>query len=164
MIRFKLFSENQFGFRKNSSTTLAMNKIYDEILNNIDRGLYTCCIFLDLSKALDKVDHSILLQKRKKNYEIRGSALELIGSYLQNRYQCTKVGNSKSTQQIIECGVPQGSSLGPLLFILYINDLPLASKFSSTLFVDDTYLSLADKSLSNSLILDIIYRFIIYRS
>ena len=76
-----------------------MNKIYDEILNNIDQGLYTCCIFLDLSKAFDTVDHNVLRQKLEKNYYgIRRSALDLIGSYLQNRYQYTKVGSSKSTQ------------------------------------------------------------------
>ena len=104
LIRFKLLSE--FGFRENSSTALAMNKIYDEILNNIDQGLYTCCIFLDLSKAFNAVDHNVLLQKLEKNYRIRESALELLGNYLHNRYQYTKVGNSKSAQQIIECGVP----------------------------------------------------------
>ena len=83
-----------------------MNKIYDEILNNVDQGLYTCCIFLDLSKAFDTVDHSVLLQKLEKNYGIRGSVLELIGSYLHDHYHYNKVGNSKSTQQILECGVP----------------------------------------------------------
>ena len=88
-----------------------------KILNNIDQGLYTCCIFLDLSKAFDMVDHDVLLQKLEKNYGIRRCALELIRSYLHNRYRYTKAGNSKSAQQIIECGVPQGSSVGPLLFI-----------------------------------------------
>ena len=66
LIIFKLLIDNQFGFWKNSSTTLAMNKIYDEILNNIDQGLYTRCIFLDLSKVFDTVDHNVLLQKLEK--------------------------------------------------------------------------------------------------
>ena len=70
----------KLDFRKKFSTTLAINKIYDKILNNIDQGLYTCCIFLDLSKAFNVVDHNVLLQKLEKNYWIRGSALELIGS------------------------------------------------------------------------------------
>ena len=150
LIRFKLLDDNQFGFRKNSSSTLAISKIYEEVLNNIDQGLYTCFIFLDLSKAFDTTaDHNVLLQKLEKNYGIKGSALELIGSYLHNRYQYTKVGNFKSTQQKVVCGVRQRSSLGPLLFILYINDLPSTSKISAILFADDTYLSLANKNLSN---------------
>ena len=66
LIRFKLLSDNQFGIRKNSSTTLAMNKIYDKILNNIDQGLYTCCIFPDLNKTFDTVDHNVPLQKLEK--------------------------------------------------------------------------------------------------
>ena len=67
-------------------------------------------------------------------------------SYLTNRVPYTKIGNSKSKQQKIDYGVPQGSSLGPLLFMLYVNDLPQVSEFSTTLFVDDTYLALSDKS------------------
>ena len=98
LIRFKLLGDNQFGLRKNSSTTLAINKIYDEILNDIDQGLYTC-IFPDLSKPFDTVYYNVLPQKLEKNYGKRGSALELTGSYLHNRYQYTKVDNSKSTQQ-----------------------------------------------------------------
>ena len=146
-IRYKLLSDYQFGFRKNSSTTLAINKIYDEILNNIDQGMYTCCIFLDLKKAFDTVDHYFLVQKLEITYGFRGVALDTMKSYLTNRQQYTKIGNKHSTKQNINCSVPQGSSLGPLLFILYINDLPSASLFSSTLFADDTLLSMADKNL-----------------
>ena len=69
-------------------------------------------------------------------------------SYLTNRFQYTKIANSKSKLLPIECGVPQGSSLGPLMFTLYINDLPFASKFSATLYADDTYLALSDKNLT----------------
>ena len=69
-------------------------------------------------------------------------------SYLTNRQQYTKIGNKHSTKQNINCGVPQGSSLGPLLFILYVNDLPSASLFFSTLFADDTLLSMADENLN----------------
>ena len=80
-------------------------------------------------------------------YGFRGIALELMKSYFNNRYQYTKIFKSKSTLRKIKCGVPQGSSLGPLLFILYINDLPLASEFSTTLFADDTYLTLSHNNL-----------------
>ena len=117
-------------------------------LNEIDQNLYNCGIFLDLSKAFDTVNHNILANKLENYFGFRGRALELMKSYLTNRFQYTKIGNSKSKLLPIECGVPQGSSLGPLLFTLYINDLPLASKFSATLYADDTYLALSDKNLT----------------
>ena len=78
----------------------------------------------------------------------RGSALGLMESYLTNRYQYTKIGDSKSRKQLIDCGVPQWSSLGPLLFLLYVNVLPHMSQLSTTLFADDTLLSLSDANLS----------------
>ena len=111
----------------------------NDLLHNIDQGLYSCSLFLDLSKAFDSVDHAILIKKLECMYGFRGIALELMKSYFNNRYQYTKISKSKSTLRKIKCSVPQGSSLGPLLFILYINDLPLASEFSTTLFADDTY-------------------------
>ena len=147
LIKYKLLSDYQFGFKKNSSTTLAISKMYDEILNSIDQGMYTCCIFLDLKKAFDTVDHYFLLQKLEIIYGFRGIALDIMKSYVTNRQQYTKIGNKHSTKQNINCGVLQGSSLGPLLFILYINDLPSALLFSSTFFGDDTLLSMADKNL-----------------
>ena len=92
-----------------------------------------------MSKAFDSVDYAILIKKLECMYGFRGIALELMKSYFNNRYQYTKISKSKSTLRKIKCGVPQGLSLDPLLFILYINDLPLASEFSTTLFSDDTY-------------------------
>ena len=135
-------------FMTNFSTNLAACSVYDEIVNEIDQNLYNCGIFLDLSKAFDTVNHNILVNKLENYFGFRGRALELIKSYLTNRFQYTKIGNSKSKLLPIECGVPQGSSLGPLLFTLYINDLPLATKFSATLYADDTYLALSDKNLT----------------
>ena len=148
LVRYDLSSNCQFGFRKNSSTNFAINKIYNEILGNIDQSLYTCCVILDLSKAFDPVNHSILLQKLEKIFGFRGSALSLTESYLTNRHQYTKIGDSKSRKHLIDCGVPQGSSLGPHLFLLYVNDLPQMSQLSTTLFSDDALLSLPDANLS----------------
>jgi len=122
--------------------------MYDDIVNNIKQEKYNCSIFLDLSKAFDTVNHDILVKKLKKFYGFRGRVLDLMKSYLNNRFQYTKIGNAKSKQQKIEYEVPQGSSLGQLLFTLYINDLPLASEFSATLYADDTYLALSVKCLT----------------
>ena len=94
------------------------------------------------------VNHSILLQKLEKMFGFRGSALSFMESYLTNRLQYTKIGDSKSRKQLIGCGVPQGSSLGPLLFLLYANDFPQMSQLSTTLFADDSLLSLSDANLT----------------
>ena len=145
----ELLCENQFGFRKNSSTIFAINSIYDKFINNIDQNLYTCCLFLDLSKAFDTVDHDILLDKLYRNFGIRGKPLDLLTSYLKNRYQYTNVRKFMSSYTKVSCGVPQGSCLGPLLFLLYINDISLISNFDTTLFADDTCLMMADNNLKN---------------
>ena len=145
--KYQLLNKVPFGFRQNSSTIQAISKIYDEIVQNIDQYLYTCCIFLDLSKAFDPVDHDILLEKLYHSFGIRGIPHELLRSYLTDRLQCTVVANSVSSERPVRCGIPQGSCLGPLLFLLYINDLPRASQFNTTLFADDALLMLADKNL-----------------
>ena len=134
LTRFNLISDHQFGFRKNCSPTLAINKLYDEILTSIDQGLYSCGFFLDLSKTFNTVNHDILLQKLENFFGIRGKSQEILKSYLTNQCQYTKVGNAKSSNQNINCGVPQGLTLGSLLFIMHVNNLPSASEFSTTLF------------------------------
>ena len=111
----------QLGFRANYSTEHALLLITVKIQRAIEGGHISCGIFLRLSKAFDTVDHDILLAKLY-SYGIRGIVYDWFVSYLSNRYQFVSIGNTSSTSKPIICGVPEGSVLGPLLFLLYIND------------------------------------------
>ena len=104
---FGLLSEHQYGFRPNSSTALAVEDIYSNLLANHDKGLHTCSLFIDCSKAFDTVDHEM-----ERNFGIRGIPLMLLKSYLTNRKQFTFVQNMASKINKITCGLPQGPALG----------------------------------------------------
>jgi len=117
--------------------------LYDEYCNNIDLRKYTCSIFVDLKKAFDTVNHEILIEKLQK-YGIRGLPLQIVKIYLSHRTQYNIINNIKSNTCSLICSVPQGSTLGPLLFLIYINDLPLASDLSIKLFADDEVLLMSD--------------------
>ena len=128
----------QFGFRKNNSTIDALIKITDKIRESVDKGKYGCGIFIDLRKAFDTVNHNILLLKME-HYGVRGPSLQWFRSYLSERKQYVYINGECSELKQISCGVPQGSVLGPLLFLIYINDLPnISKKLELYLFADDT--------------------------
>lgn len=137
----------QYGFRNFHSTNHALIEITEKIRQAIDQGEFTCGIFLDFQKAFDTVNHEILLQKLRY-YGVRGLELNWFKSYLSNRSQTVRIKNKLSDSLISSYGVPQGSILGPLLFLIYINDLNKAVKHSEIHhFADDTNLILRNKSL-----------------
>ena len=142
--KYNLIDERQFGFRSNHSTTHAISSIYEELLKSNDDKLYSCCLFLNFSKVFDAVDHELLIGKLESKFEFRGNAKRFFSNYFSNRYQYTRVSNCRSSMRTVTCGVPQGSALWPLLFLLYVNDLPSSSNFKTTLFADDNLLQLSD--------------------
>ena len=141
--------KNQFGFRRKHSTIDAVTKFVTDISRSLDDRESTLAVYLDLSKAFDTINHSILKTKLEF-YGVRGQALDWFSSYLSNRKQYVSYMGSNSTVQNISCGVPQGSVLGPLLFIIYTNDLPnCLNQTKSILFADDTTIYLSSNDIPN---------------
>ena len=143
---FNAFYDLQYGFRKKHSTDHALLSIVEEIRSNLDKGLFSCGVFVDLEKAFDTVNHENLLAKLE-HYGVRSVANDWFRSYLSNRKQLVDLGSGSSSLKNVTCGVPQGSILGPLLFVIYINDMRHALKFSVVHhFADDTNLLYSHKN------------------
>ena len=145
--KFNCLYDLQFGFRNKHSTIHTLIDITETIREAIEKNDVACGVFVDLQKAFDTVNHEILLSKLNY-YGIRGVPQKWFQSYLSNRFQFVNINGTNSTIKPINIGVPQGSILGPLLFLIYINDLHRCIKYSKTYhFADDTNLLIIDKSL-----------------
>ena len=145
--KYKCIYDLQFGFRNGHSTTHALTDLTDDIRKAIDENKFAVGVFVDLQKAFDTVDHEILL-KKLNHYGIRGTANDWFCSYLTTRMQYVCINGINSDHKLVKHGVPQGSVLGPLLFLIYINDLHQSIKYSITRhFADDTNLLIKNSSL-----------------
>lgn len=144
-----LLSVCQYGFRKNSSTSLALIDLVEEITDAMDKKHVTIGVFIDLKKAFDTVNHSLLLNK-VEHYGIRGVALKWLTSYLSHRKQFVHYNNTSSDLLEVLCGVPQGGIISPLLFLIYINDIENVSRILKILlFADDTSLFCSGKNIDD---------------
>ncbi len=149
--KYKILYDLQFGFRNNHSTTLATIDIVEHIRDALDKDEKVLGIYLDLQKAFDTVDHHILIQKLS-HYGIRGKCLSWFSSYLLGRSQFDSVNNAQSECKSINIGVPQGSILGPVLFLLYINDIAnfmINTDITIMLFADDTIIFIQAKNITD---------------
>ena len=141
LVKFNLISSKQFGFRSKHSCNHAIISLTEHVKKLLDEGHIVCGVFIDLEKAFDTVHHHEILCDKLNAYGLRGKINDLFKSYLSNRKQFVSLNGFESEMEDITCGVPQGSTLGPLLFLLYINDFRLClTKASSGHFADDTFI------------------------
>ena len=154
MCENNLLTIEQFGFRRGHSTELAAIQLVDRLTKQMDLGNVPTNIYIDVSKAFDTLDHSILLDKLSY-YGICGVENLMLRTYLSNRHQYVEYNDSKSETKSISIGVPQGSILGSLPFLIYINDLPRVSRvFSMLMYADDTTLYCNINNANSDIILN----------
>ena len=144
--RHSILYKYQFGFRPKHNTSMALHHLVDKVVESLDSSQSIVGVALDFRKAFDTVDHTILLGKLYE-YGIRGSLHHWFASYLHGRRQFVSWLGADSTTSLIRCGVPQGSILGPILFLLYINDLPRSCSLTSIIYADDTNLFVTGRNI-----------------
>ena len=145
----KLLSQNQFGFRPKMSTKLATVKFIDEIRTSVDKGNLVGAVFIDLTKAFDTISHSKLLSKLPQ-YGINGTELDWFKDYLFKRAAFVSYNNHTSQKCYLRSGVPQGSTLGPLLFLISFNDIVDVIEQSRIVkYADDVVLYVEDKNMES---------------
>ena len=146
--KHKILYKHQYGFRKGHSTIHPVLQFLDRIMYSLNKPNpdYSLGIFCDLKKAFDTVDFEILLTKLD-HYGFRGVSNNWFRNYLMNRKQFVTINGQESEVKQLYCGVPQGSVLGPLLFLIFINDLPNCTDLFSLLFADDTTFQISGNDL-----------------
>jgi hypothetical protein len=147
LVNHKLLFEGQFGFQRNRNTEQNLVRIVNYISSKMNNGEYCLGVFLDLKKAFDVCSHEILL-KKLNNLGIRGVAARWFENYLSDRKQLVELGSSKSSTKALTISIIQGSILGPILFNIFINDLPRATTLHMTMFADDTQALGSHKNLN----------------
>ena len=146
LLQENILTPKQFGFWPKLSTAIAVTYFTDAILDNLDKGSITGAVFLDLSEAFHTINHNRLI-KKLSNIGFSQETITWFNCYLSNRTQVTSVGLEKSTTKPVQVGVPQGSILGPLLFLIYVNDLPsTVNNCDISLYADDTVLFCSNKN------------------
>ena len=144
----EVLNDMQYGFRPGRSCEHALLKAQQTLLDSLSKRQVSLLLFIDFSKAFDMVEHSILL-KKLEHYGIRGTALQWMRSYLENRMQFVSIDGVDSTTRHMKYGVPQGSILGPLLFIIYINDIPHVSNLAKfILYADDANIIITGNNIA----------------